>query len=1236
MKIYTQREWRGIARKSPYDQDELTSQIEINTEPGKGELKRLGSRSQYLDDPFDAPSLRFNNTSAFLMTETSGTQNFSIFDNSTNGDEQEVQICFKFNDFESINEDFYLIDNYNFQVYYDYSETYFWLSLPNDSGGDGRQIFTTTTFKSNVWYWMHLWTDDGSTLSGTLYEDGGDTPTETDTDILDAGADKFKNSASGHPIYLCFKTTPMEIAYFYFSGATTIGTATPWNTAIAKNSTDSHSAYFLPRDLRKTIFPAQVGDSTNKVSWVLRPRPGIELSGDSFAGSPEQTNVKGISLGCGRGHILDLSGDDVFTQRTVFIFNVNCATAFTRKATLLRSFDSLFSIYMDDTNFNVRWLPDSLDSSVSSGGANVCSSALSSALSDDTWIAVEYEPDDENLSSSEPLMYLWKWNGSSWEIISWESTSYQGEGITVPSSTEWKFCQSLEPYGGWDTRYPMMVRDFRLIVGDDSWASNHEPDTALTEIPSTLRCWINLDDNNYWPKDENANTYSLSTDDYVDEILSISDRVTGRYRLHVDRYNADIQWSGCPYLTGNFYLTPNDIKTDVDGTVFGPTDGGWFTDSTVTPLISNRMPSSRKCSSVGVHKYVHGGGPLQEAIVPNSPLRFPNAMVTVADENVNNDIHPNTHPYCGELSYDTQYKFKATLYDPSTGNESNPYGPYWFDTGDYSAAASSETCSHYIQLFIETNVDISNLDVKFYRYHTATGTYRYEGSSGINMFDSTSTYAEGRFNTSDFTFTISETQLALRGGLSEDNDDPPYHIYSYIWAGRAWYVDALNKSRVRFSKQYYFSECPTSYICWTDEGASGDILGLMPGFGGLLVLKENSIWIIPQADNSAGYMAQLLIPDIGVVSADAAVFVNGALWFADNSGIYVFDGNSINQVSDKLDGLERNVWDGDPRKTRAYYDKENWKVVFVCEGTAITFDSRTGAASLCGLPDSCYGFISSSDYSGPLYGQDGMIMKEFKGNMGLALTDENYEQAGNYYGPSATFSRDSGDISDVTDITEYWTDGTNSGSEVIGYTETGIGDSTTTYLDTSSVVGSLLTQWTVDGISVTRDYDVCCNMVHISPDVNTIYMKTMPSTGLTEYYLGISPMYYKGQNIYFQTDQSEKIVELLTVLFGDWVKGIWYNFYESTGEDNIKTYEYCPTFTVDYTAETLGDEFTSNNVTTGKETFIEDRYFMRVPVQRKGFRGYYEILSTAFENIPPIKSVFIHHTALRPRGGGRR
>lgn len=1250
MKIYAQREWNGIAKKTPYDNDPMTSQIEINTEPGKGELKRINSRSALLDEPLPAPAIRFNNVSSCLVTKTADGSGFKMFDVTEHSYHQYAAICFKFNELSGFSlynhgagsDEYFLFKCGNFGCSWDTAEDKlnFYYKI-NDEAQTNVEILSTFTFEANTWYWLyviHNVSADTEYLTARIYTEGLEEYTE-DADFVSMTAAQYLSNPDEKEIYLGQNDSPISIAYFGWRVDATETGITPW-TPYLVDTTGNDGVHFLPRDPRKTIFPAQIGSNTVKASWVVYPRPGITLAnynesyGDSV-GTLDEENVKGIVSTCGRGHLLDLSGEELFNRTTVFMFNVS-ASSQEIKATLLRSYDSLFSIYTDGDYLYVRWMPDSFDESISAGGACIVSTSSSLIMATDSWFAVEFDPDNEDESDLNPLFKIYRWSSSDWVEVAWESTSVCGTGIDVPSSTEWKLLQrSNEKIRRLREYYQLCLLDFRIIIGDDSWTTTYTVGESITSIPSTLKCWINLDDNNYWPRDENCNTVELTSGDDTGEIIAISDRVTGSYRLFPDRYGSDIQWDACPYLNSCYHSVPEDVKSDDAGNVYGPTDGPWYYNSTGSPLISNRTLARKKCSTVGIHKYIAGGGQLQRVNIPNKPIRFPSVFFTVADENVNNDIHPNTKIHEGDLSYDTQYRFKVTLYDPATGNESNPRGPFWFDTGDYSDTSSDETCAHEIEMYIESNTDVGCYLVKFYRYHTATGTYRYEGMSGVSSWDTTSSYAEGSFHTSKFAFSISDTALALRSAVEEDNDDPPYHIYSALWAGRAWYVPALNPSRIRFSKLYYFGKCPTTSICWTDEGATGDILGLMPGFGGLLLLKENSIWIIPQADNTAGYMAQLLIPDIGVVSADAAVFVNGALWFADNSGIYTFDGNSIQQVSDKLDGLERNVWDGNPRKTRAYYDKENWKVVFVCEGTAITFDSRTGAASLCGLPDSCYGFMSSSDYSGSLYGQDGMIMKEFKGNMGLALTNEDYEQGGNTYGPSITFSYENGDVSDLTAITEYWSDGTNSGSTVIGYSESGIGDSTVDYLNISSIIGSTFTQWNTDDISVTRDYDICCNTIHISPDVNTIYLKTLPGTGLTEYYLGIIPMYYKSQNIYFDVDQSDKIIEQLSVLFGDWVRGTFYNFYLSNGEEYLELNKYCPVVTVDYTAETLGEYFTSNEVTSGEEAFVEDRYFFRLPVQRKGYRGYYEVLSKSFENLPPVKSIFLHYNVLRPRGGGK-
>jgi hypothetical protein len=189
--------------------------------------------------------------------------------------------------------------------------------------------------------------------------------------------------------------------------------------------------------------------------------------------------------------------------------------------------------------------------------------------------------------------------------------------------------------------------------------------------------------------------------------------------------------------------------------------------------------------------------------------------------------------------------------------------------------------------------------------------------------------------------------------------------------------------RFFYSKEYQVGNVPTTNFLWSDEGLTGDILGLTPGFGGLLVLKERSIWIIPYFATDEEAVCQQLIPDVGVVGGDAAVFVDGILYFASNDGLYIYNGQTTERISQYLNKAELVVWDHDPRSTRAYYDRRNFKVIFWNDGSFVSVDVRSGAIRLGASNDRCVTNISSVAYSGPVYGGTGGVFKEATGNAGV-------------------------------------------------------------------------------------------------------------------------------------------------------------------------------------------------------------------------------------------------------------
>jgi hypothetical protein len=699
MKTVIQREWRGIARKGPFDKDELTSQMEINTEPGKGELKRLNSRTQYFTNPLPAPAVRFHNQGAYLKTETANGSSFKIFDKATNGIAQQMDICFKFNTFDDILEDFYLVNNSGkFRLWFDKSEEKLRVDIEDDAAGDNNATFYTAWAK-DVWYWVSLYTTDGQTMGVKVYLDGSASPALDTSTLIDVGSDFF--SSAGSYVTLGAGVSPISIAYFGWDG-TASDSITAWTPKLF-DTAGNDKLHFLPRDPRKSIFPAQI-DSTGatavKASWCLYPRPGVTFS--PAPSGAEEDNVKGLTCSPGRAYKVNMSGLELFERHTVFMFNLERPRDDNTHMTILRSYDSTFAVYLGGRFLAVRWLPETLLDADMKSGYNLYVFDIydsgSPQLDVNSWFAIEFDPDEKGESEDDPLVSLYQWESTTWTLKSWENSSiWCGHGVTPPSSTEWRLGPVASPVVGDYTDIPddIYIHDFRVILGDTGWQTTFQPgETRIANIPSELVLWLNHDSNGVWPKDENCQTLDLTTADDVTETVALTDRVTGDYRFELDNYQDDIQWDHCRHLKVCYYPTPEDIKADTSGTVYGPTDSLWYEyGRTATAaggaLVANRNYQRKKTSTVGIHKYITGGGTFQRANVPSKPIAIPNAYVLAGTPTYTTGIVDETTPHGGNLDWDTQYHFKVTFYDPVTGNESNPHGPFYFDTEDYSSGASS-------------------------------------------------------------------------------------------------------------------------------------------------------------------------------------------------------------------------------------------------------------------------------------------------------------------------------------------------------------------------------------------------------------------------------------------------------------------------------------------------------------------------------------------------------------------
>ncbi|MEA1909934.1 MAG: hypothetical protein U9M89_02855 [Patescibacteria group bacterium] len=1201
MKIFEQREWHGIAKKSPGRNDELTSQIEINTEPGEDYLKRLNSKKPYLSNVMPAPAAYFGELGGYYMLKGNSSDPNYGYGGATNA--PDINMGFKFDDLapKATDDIRYIARAYDaaneksaWDIGIKYTGTAWRVYIMmRKTISITEEITIAQDLDVGEWYWLYLSYNHSQTrVEYELYDVDSTKLIDTSTSLSGKTfPGDYNIYLGGYPKSQTDSFYGGSISFFgvgtiwSFSGSQTGKPWQSWNAGL--DAWSVMDATFTPRDTRKSIIPAEIDSSTDKNSWVYFPRPGIT---QVEASAGDTLDATGLYAENGYGYLLDMTGKDVFSQKTVFMFNYDVDD----EAVLLRSRDCNFAIYHTAGELAVYWTP----SDFSLGDDERCGQALCSVdesdlgSTDDLWIAVEIDPTNE---IGEDNINIYQWSGSHWATLSPTGTT-SGSGIIAPDSTQWAICQTYEG--------TMSLYDFRVIVGDSSWQTNHDGDSPTERIPTGTICWMNMNQDGTFHKDENAKTLSFPKNgDYVTGDFALSDRVDGVFRYTSPPALGWRSWNGVPDQLNSFQTTVEDMQIDGDENINAVTDAYWYKEnSDPWPLKASRTMARRQISSVGTHRYVTGAAPFQRAgdsgaIVGIHP---PWVMPYLTSKNA------STLDYEGFLDWATEYKFKVTIQDTITGNETNPYGYYRFTTDADPGTGSTygdEGCGFLIYSEIRTNQDLQNCQANFYRYESGSGVYRYEGSSNISGWSNRGDYYTA---TTAFAFGLSTTSLAARTAIEDDNDEVPRHTYSTIWGSRSWFIDAENPSRVRFSKPFFLGNCPLTQVVWTDEGLTGDILGMIPGFGGLLLLKERSIWIIPYSDTADGFLAQQLIPNSGVVSADAAIFVEGALWYASDDGIHVFDGEKLTNVSESLDGADRFVWEVNPRKTKAWYDKRNWKIVFSCDGAAISFNSRNGGASISGCPDSCYLDISTSGYSGALYGSDGMIWKNDSESTVQTL-DFNGTTSSENHGPVDTTD------STISDIDWYWTDGEgNSGSERIGidYDTDLTTEQTSSWLGaTTDVQGRIFTQWSK------TDGEIWAASINVVGAQGKMCFKTIRDD-LDYFFIDKFPVYYKGQFVYFLSRAEMKITELLELVFGD------------TNDSDAQA-------DISFVAETIGEN-TTTNTTSVANTTLSVNDLVRIPIQSKCYRGYYTFESDTTSDLPPLRDLRLHYSSIRPRGGGRR
>lgn len=1198
MQVWQQEEWHGMARRGVEKKDPYTSKLEVNTQPGVDRLRKITARKTYLSSRLPCLAAKFDSVNSFydLWCSSAGSATQVLCD--LDKTDAAGVVCFCVKDYALLDTSFeypLLSVGYGpnttgsvaFGLYLHF-DTDSWYVGFHRWDGTIRVAMGTVALVSGSWYWALGVIDSvGEKLSITYYKDGSGTPTET------VDSSSYANTSlpgdSPYPVTLgggAYADPSLLGGAISFAALSSAGNyPTPWEVQFARSGGD-YDFVFYPFNPSVGKHPALIGDTTDYYHWRPNPRYDADVVEDDV-----KSTLDGIGLRSnnGKSYLVNISGTELFGSRTVFLFDCD-TTNIQGTQVLLRSSDSTFMISIDDSNdLSVRWAPaNPAAGSAELGG--LAEAFYDTGWGDSVWLAVEVDPINQD---GEENIRLYAFAAGTWTEKTVTSGTVIGNGVLRNASTELVFCEAScvgnFRAGG------LSVYDFRMISGDDAWATNHTTATMATSVPSGLDLWLQHDETARWPLIANVKTLNQAhSNEQTSFPIALSNRVNGRYDFKVNPYSADVAWDGCPYITNGMLASVKDIRSSADGTISGTTDAYYFEDIVSYAQKALRSTGKPAIGAVGNHSYIIGTAPLQYVSDKGNVVGWGPAEV---------DCHyygtaaaSATLDYKGDLDWSGDYRVLLTHYNPTTGDESNPYGPYRF-TADVAPSTTAPAygalgCALKLEAFVWTPQDLSKQEMRFYRYHAGDGTYYLEGRSalGTTTYDST---RKRYYRAATFTLSMSDDDLSLQKEIEYDNDSPPLHLFTTIWAGRAFYVDAVVPSRVYFSKQYQLGSVPRVNILWTDEGVGGDILGFLPGMGGLLVLRERSIWIIPEFATDDAAFIQALIPDIGCVSGAAAIFAEGILWWASPGGIYSFDGQQVMNHSERLRGIDRNVFKSAHEQTAVYYDRTNWKAVFTCSGSGISFDVRTGAASLVSAPESCATEVNTPAYSGPVFGADGMVWCEQKNaNDSLSLTSA---------GDGCSYP-----IRQVTNpgsLYCHWIDGATTSSVLCGFTHTSV-LAASAWVHTTGHVGRTMTQ------SNTAYDSFWTKTIHAVSSPTAALVRTN-QTAKTYLWVDSFPMYFRSQELFLGRMADGRIYERI---------------------DFVTDSEVTDSARATYTFNTLVPSGAATMSATATTVWTYKQNEFQLPIRLRGNQAYYTVYCDNNNSMPEIVSVGIHFRVSPPRG----
>lgn len=244
----------------------------------------------------------------------------------------------------------------------------------------------------------------------------------------------------------------------------------------------------------------------------------------------------------------------------------------------------------------------------------------------------------------------------------------------------------------------------------------------------------------------------------------------------------------------------------------------------------------------------------------------------------------------GDLAASTTYRYKFSLYNSLTGDESN-LNP----EGEAAAtSASHDTLTLGVGIISKVNTDWDFLMV----YRQAQGSNTYYLEQRVPR----PTYWQNVLSGSPPLTVISqlrETDLLLQQTESIDNY-PPGDFSTSAIGGRVMHFGGAgtNPGYVYYSKTLLPQSAPPLNVWTLNNDNSDRVIVIRPLFGRIVILKQRSIWTARDDAAVSGEQPANVHVGKGCVNPKAAAVAGNSLFFlSPDRVVYVTDGFEVNDVS---------------------------------------------------------------------------------------------------------------------------------------------------------------------------------------------------------------------------------------------------------------------------------------------------------------------------------------------------